>query len=597
MIFSGNNTISGNEMKMSEILEKISNNEYVKKENPFNNPNFVRNEFKDTQGNKRSNFDKEMEIRIKSDMDNFHKSIKESVNESENRLIDLSNRLISAVLREDMVSIYELTSLSNFKDFADIKDTAGFNAIEYAITYGKNHIIEILLKYGASEDNLNLDSFFNINVLDNDDTYNNQDNNQIVNVPIYDSEEPEDWKDLPTDDGEKIRSLSDETESFKFREKAFSFRTQCDNDSSYYKNEDNNLTSPIILKQQVEKNNSPCSPINRVQKIKEEALKFTKSTESKKNVKPTSFVNAFKKNFSKNGFSDEREFNRIKVPKGKETTVDEMEEILKKSGISLNNTGTYSAINNIFLEKYSKRDVSRLLVPQDRVDSVLFENRIKMLPVEPNKDNLKQMVTGLLQQQLTTITNEEISNATEIIYEYILFYRDFFLRIIEINNITVKESSIHGKGVFATKDIKEGSLITFYFPYFLEYVYTSVVNDKEEGIVILPILSRRRFSRNNNDEIDYLRKGTIRISDHFMLVGDDQYFTDHRICGHMINDPCDFSKGKVTSEEYERQIIIKANASVVSYEKDRRFIYVAATRDIKQGEEILIPYGSRYWEL
>lgn len=724
MLASRNNSISGKEMKMSEILEKIGNNEYVHHENPFNNPNFKRNEFKgdevDTDDISSTTVNKKMEMKIRSDMENFHKTIKQAVNDYDDKLISLSNKLISAVLTENMDEIYELTILPNFKDFVDIKDTSGFNAVEYAVNYGKNNIVGILIRNGASEDNLDLSSFINIPSENDQDEGQPDNNSYVVNVPIYDSQTPEHWRDLPMDDIDKVRSLSDEIENTSSRIKIHSFKSKwndeeetssrkfklihisnvpiylddqndedeeqkylpVENESTYDRMIEEKINNskkvvadasysffggsktnfeefsglsghklselstkglfnlgdsgsigsmentrqiagslgeqfigeeipkstgvkidriqlkqegPLLTKKQTDKIISGIKPLGRLEKIKEEASKFVKSTETKKSG-GLSFTNVFKKNFIKNGFSEERESDRIKVPKGKETSVEEMEEILKKSGISLNKTGTYAAINNVFLEKYSKRDITKLLIPVDKINPVLLQHRIKMLPGEPNKENLHQMVMNLLRQQIPTVTNDEINGASGLIYEYMLFYRDFFLRLIEIDKITIKNSPIHGKGVFAIKDIKEGSLITFYFPYFLEYVHPDVLNEKNEGYVIVPISSRRKIT-NNNGELDYLRKGTIRISDHFMLVGDDQYISDYRICGHMINDPCDFSKGKVTEDEYEKQIISKANGSVVSYEKDRRFIYVAATRDIKEGEEILVPYSARYWEL
>lgn len=303
------------------------------------------------------------------------------------------------------------------------------------------------------------------------------------------------------------------------------------------------------------------------------------------------FAKSMQKNFAKNGFSENRSNDKpFKVPERAEVTPEQIDEMMLKM-----NTNQYALRNNEFLEQYSSRDVSKLLIKEPNIDVNLLEHRNRMLPPSPVKSDLINTIKSCLKLQIGYVSKKNIEKIVDKVYEKLIFYRDMFLRLIPINNVVVKPSLIHGQGIFATKQLKKGEIITFYFPYFLEHVYTDT-EKKQEGIILVPVISRRSFT-DNNDELSAMRKGSIKIDFDFFLVGDDKYIGDQRFLGHLANDPCDFSKGNIDFVKYEKEIIEKANASVVSYSEDRKFIYLVATKTIKIDEEILVPYGANFWEI
>lgn len=208
-------------------------------------------------------------------------------------------------------------------------------------------------------------------------------------------------------------------------------------------------------------------------------------------------------------------------------------------------------------------------------------------------------IKSTLKAQIGYLSRKKLDGIVDSVFMKLLFYRNMFRRLTPIDNVVVRESPVHGQGIFATKKIKNGDIITFYFPYFLEHVHVDKADIERdgEGIILTPVISRRNFSLENDGELSAMRRGAIKIEKDFYLVGDDQYVADHRFLGHLANDPCDFSKGPVDALKYESEIINKANASIVSYSEDRKYVYLAAIRTIEIDEEIFVPYGTRYWEI
>lgn len=317
----------------------------------------------------------------------------------------------------------------------------------------------------------------------------------------------------------------------------------------------------------------------------DDGLFFNKEPEEKFNTKQftedekkTSFEDAFKKAFKRNGFGENRN-EKIEI----KSTEEKIESPFPKS---------YNERHVIFLNEFVNRDVTKLLLDPVNIDESVLEHRRKMLPFGLTKSNLLTMVTNVLKEQDESIKSRVFKQITEKIYETLVFYRDIYMRMIDNNKVYIEDSPIHGKGVFALQRIKRGSIVTFYIPYLLEYVHNQ---DGKESYVILPVLSRRKFDENSNLEI--LRKGTIKISENMLLIGDDQYYSDSRFVGHMVNDACIFpEKGKITFHEYEDQITKRSNVEVVPFNVDRRFICLIANRDIDVNEEILVPYGCNYWD-
>ncbi len=111
--------------------------------------------------------------------------------------------------------------------------------------------------------------------------------------------------------------------------------------------------------------------------------------------------------------------------------------------------------------------------------------------------------------------------------------------------ICVKDSPLHGLGVFATEDIAKGGLIEL-CPYL-------VIDDDD--------------LQETNRLNDYLFTSPDDPGDYLVLMGFGMLYNH--------GDP--------------------ANAEWQIDDEDNRFVRMTAARDIAKGEEILHDYGSDYW--
>lgn len=572
------------------------------------------------------------------DFDDFHSMIRQhlKVNDSE---MDLSGKLILAAGKGDITACNELVCHPNFKHFVDIPDESGFTALNYAVTYGHPLVAKLLVQNGATSDNASITDFINMGNIDPEllrDTergirINSHDEFQEIPEQSGDNtmgkkassedEILEDINSLPDslnvisdcqivdvdpkhDTLERMKKSIQDTNNFEtsFRRNAklkgmFGISAALDNlkerDSEIQ--QENNDDGQVDFDKVV-------SEIDTLDQIAKNVEISKKSPLPKKKVTKNSggFAKAFasnmKKNFSKSGFSDDRtEPKKLVIPQRDETTPEQMEEILRQFEKLKANDNSYAAINSRTIQEFTNRDVSLLLIDQDKIEVLIQEHRNKMLPGPVDKEALMTHTKNVMRKQINGMGNKRIQRVVDDIHEVLLFYRDVFTRMVDLNKSYVKASPVHGNGVFASQNLKRGDIVTFYFPYLLEYMYEDNEN-KQEAFVIVPVISKRDFTQ-DLDQLHTLRKGTIKLSDTMMLVGDDQYYADSRFIGHIINDPCDFTKGKVTTVDYEKQIMEKANASLITYSKDKRFMYVIATKDIAKDEEVFVPYGCRFWEI
>lgn len=144
--------------------------------------------------------------------------------------------------------------------------------------------------------------------------------------------------------------------------------------------------------------------------------------------------------------------------------------------------------------------------------------------------------------------------------------------------------STYGNGLFATRSIAKGTLITIYpahliidFTKDIPRIYNYSEKDSEE-------------------DPDY----AVAFTDKILYQGNPQYYGG--LCyGHMINDPCtfvgDFNHATrrnidMLIHRYKRQASLRANTE---FHRSTYFIWIRATKNISPGEEILLSYGHKYW--
>lgn len=131
-----------------------------------------------------------------------------------------------------------------------------------------------------------------------------------------------------------------------------------------------------------------------------------------------------------------------------------------------------------------------------------------------------------------------------------------------INNVYVKESNIHGFGVFTNKSISKDEVLTIY-P--CDLLQTSV----------------EQFIPENYIGYGYC----YPIHDDYVVFGDSKKCSSD-YCGHLINDFSNNSNG------YDWD----SNGYNCNFKSLYGIILIIATRDINPNEELFIPYGPKYWD-
>lgn len=162
--------------------------------------------------------------------------------------------------------------------------------------------------------------------------------------------------------------------------------------------------------------------------------------------------------------------------------------------------------------------------------------------------------------------------------------------------VELRQSQVHGNGVFAKRDIKEGEFVTFY-PCDAYYIGEPAKDGSHAQI---------RFNSDMSDERckELLMSSTYTLGScgtGNMFIGDPDVTDNAWFLGHMINDGVAIIKrsGDIVTQcvVYTKASIARANVKIVNLRAGRQLCAVAmcATRDIQHGEEIFYTYDFPYW--
>lgn len=155
----------------------------------------------------------------------------------------------------------------------------------------------------------------------------------------------------------------------------------------------------------------------------------------------------------------------------------------------------------------------------------------------------------------------------------------------EVVCVEVKESPIHGRGVFATRDIKRGEAVCLYPADYvmLNYngeVYTTKDNDMKDF------------------DMDYAFSWYYK-NQLIHIIGNKTKYTP-LLCGHLVND-ARLNMKELTYKKGDEKMLLNELIkygyadSNVKLEKSKYVAYLRACKDIKKGEELLTSYGFSYW--
>ena len=152
--------------------------------------------------------------------------------------------------------------------------------------------------------------------------------------------------------------------------------------------------------------------------------------------------------------------------------------------------------------------------------------------------------------------------------------------------VVCKKSRVHGKGVFATRDIREGEVLTLYPPDMVSiyngdntWMSFETGNAKRQKPLRV-LLDRYSFKLGEEENIDNVQ-----------IIGYPELDQGSTYLGHMINDaagPCE------REEQYWARALKRVNALPKRVHSGAHFMYTA-TRDIPKGSEVLTAYGPDYW--
>ena len=145
----------------------------------------------------------------------------------------------------------------------------------------------------------------------------------------------------------------------------------------------------------------------------------------------------------------------------------------------------------------------------------------------------------------------------------------------EESSVEVRDSPIHGKGVFAVRDIKKFDLLCFY--------------DGE-------VKTKKEIIKEKTGNKEYWMSHPTKPNS--ILCGYPIPLNKHGV-GQLVNDAkildikeLDFKKGIKDCEEYTIESKRLSNVSFVGHGKPFQLF---ATRDIKEGEELFLHYGYKMW--
>jgi len=162
---------------------------------------------------------------------------------------------------------------------------------------------------------------------------------------------------------------------------------------------------------------------------------------------------------------------------------------------------------------------------------------------------------------------------------------------LNIDKVYIKQSKIHGNGLFAKQKINKGEIITIYpcdvLAYYPEetrksvgYMFSEELQDNTEV--------KQKFNTNRTFYKDY----QYAINNTYSIIGLPEINTNTTYLGHICNDGAQGHSEK-DKEIYEKISILKSNA----YYKNicDCMVAIVAFRDIQSNEEILVTYGHGYW--
>lgn len=153
--------------------------------------------------------------------------------------------------------------------------------------------------------------------------------------------------------------------------------------------------------------------------------------------------------------------------------------------------------------------------------------------------------------------------------------------------VEVRDSSVHGKGIFAVRPIPAYTLITLY-PSHLTFVMDAAFSTEVRIKSNIPEMIRNKYTNMENvaSACAYLHV----LPNGQKIIGIPELTDDKQYLAHMANDSAVLFTDE---EEYKKSSLERTNASWWYFWANT--MGIVTMRTIEADEEILLPYGYAHW--
>jgi len=153
-----------------------------------------------------------------------------------------------------------------------------------------------------------------------------------------------------------------------------------------------------------------------------------------------------------------------------------------------------------------------------------------------------------------------------------------------------------GRGLFASRDIEAGEIITLY-PGDVIIAWGKSVGDFSGKVSVLfgnHVKKEDQQAVGKRLSSNSARSYEIKIGDHHSLVADPLLANYPAYLGHIANDSAMLNSNKKASLDKYR-IASEKGHNAAYFEMEGSHLAQVATKSIMKGEEIFVSYGSDYW--
>lgn len=167
---------------------------------------------------------------------------------------------------------------------------------------------------------------------------------------------------------------------------------------------------------------------------------------------------------------------------------------------------------------------------------------------------------------------------------------------IPLNVVELRQSKIHGRGVFTRRKVAKDEVLTLYPADLITYRPDGFNDDPPKigtsyGAYGAGITepARNNYLKNNQYYGDYGNQ----IIPFYRITGTPENDANPAYLGHFINDSARCTKDERSIDIYT--VVTKAKQNCMFVSISGLHIAVVATRDIAADEELYVPYAVAYW--